>query len=234
VEVGKFCTWPNHGIKHCVSCDCLSVWLLWFARARSIATWFYRTNTEPSFVAISIWFFIGSPIHPPSRCSQTFPWHCLLDLITRWWSSPWPAAPVRALAGWDCGPDLRQFLAGAAAPPPRRTASSTGPVFIPTLGNTPLSSSCWLPLSWKLVCDWNGASDHRMGLGRPGPPPREGTTLPLLVSWVGDVHMSVHSMMIGWKLEVLSVVNQSRGSWILRLRASAGSSRMWLNRYRWY
>jgi hypothetical protein len=52
------------------------------------------------------------------------------------------AAPVRALAGWDCGPDLRQFLAGAAAPPPRRTTPSTGPVLIPTLGNTPLSSSC--------------------------------------------------------------------------------------------
>jgi hypothetical protein len=45
MEVGKFCTWPNHGIKLCVSCDCLSVWLLWFTRAHSLANWFYRINT---------------------------------------------------------------------------------------------------------------------------------------------------------------------------------------------
>jgi hypothetical protein len=37
VEVGKFCTWPNHGIKHCVSCDCFSVITCVFARARCLA-----------------------------------------------------------------------------------------------------------------------------------------------------------------------------------------------------
>jgi hypothetical protein len=57
-------------------------------------------------------------------------------------SSLWPVAPVRDLAGWDCGLDFRWFLTGVETPPPCRTTPSTGPVFIPTLGNTPVSSSC--------------------------------------------------------------------------------------------
>jgi hypothetical protein len=44
VEVDKCYTWPNHGINHCVPCVVLLFDYLWFARARSIATWFYCTN----------------------------------------------------------------------------------------------------------------------------------------------------------------------------------------------
>jgi hypothetical protein len=66
VEVGKFCTWPNHGIKHCVSCDCFSVITCVFARARYLAVltlnqvlWllvveFYRITYSPPLGALTM------------------------------------------------------------------------------------------------------------------------------------------------------------------------------------
>jgi hypothetical protein len=43
--VGKFCTWPNHGINPCVSCACLYCVYCASQELLSLLTWFHCSNS---------------------------------------------------------------------------------------------------------------------------------------------------------------------------------------------
>jgi hypothetical protein len=67
VEVGKCYTWPNHGIKHCVSSDCFSVITCVFTRARYLVI-----LTLNQVLWLLVVEFYRITYSPPSRCSHFF------------------------------------------------------------------------------------------------------------------------------------------------------------------
>jgi hypothetical protein len=63
--VGKFCTWPNHGINPRVSCACPYFVYCVSQENSSLATWPYCANSSSSFVGLSFKFLQDHLFTPP-------------------------------------------------------------------------------------------------------------------------------------------------------------------------